>query len=312
MKNHLKKIVASVASFILSKVVVVLFFITLIIYGVIYYENSMVLRAKISTLGDASIIAKQYNLSVDDLEETAKIVSALPEVLSKDQVQCNSILERIYKGDSKYTIVLVADKNGNSYCSSSKTTGISIADRASFQKAVRTEQLAFGGFIIEKVTGLPSASYGYPFYDANHELLGVVGIGLNLDLIEKFAENLSSTKNNQVSIVDANNNILSEYPKGMSGSVGAKGNSDAFNLSFSNIGKAVKQKSNDGFSKIEAFEATSDGSAIIVVSSQVKSTFLFSRDLFKKLFSIILLVYFVVIVVAVLLKFRYKFRIKKR
>lgn len=312
MKERCKKIIISIVSVALSKIVILLFFIALIIYGAIYYQDHMINETKVSILNDANIIANQFDISIDNLEETAKIVSSLPEVRAKDKDNCNSILEQIYKDSPKYTIVLVADENGSSYCSSSKTAGVSIADRADFQKAVQTGRLAFGGFVIGKITGLPSASYGYPFYDENHQLIGVVGIGLSLNTIEKFTENIDSTKNNQVAIVDTNNILLSQYPKGSDSLTGTKWDDDIFTSSLSNMGKTVKLESQNGFSKVKAFAVTKDGGAIIIVSSPVETTLLFSRDLFLKLFSSILLLYFAVIIIAVLLKLQYKIRIKKQ
>ena len=310
MKKHFKDFIATIVSITLSKTLVVLFFLLVIFYGVAYYENLMVDRAKESTLRDANLIVNEYNNQIDHVGQIAKVVSALPEVQAKDSAKCNQILHEFYGNDPDLSVVLVADTNGDSFCTSSPTPGISIADRANFQNAIKNGKLSPGGFIIGKITGIPAASYGYPYYDANHQLLGVVGIGLKIDAIQSFAQTLDENMDTQVTMVDYNDTILTSYPQNSAGTVGTKWNSADFGQALSNTDKSVVINDGSQMKLVRSFNRTRLGGVVVIVSSPVKSFFLFAADLLLKFYGYIIAAYFAALILAYLAKITFKIKIK--
>jgi len=169
------------------------------------------------TKADALRIARLANLYqeqlVEDMYQTVLAVAQVAAVQKREAGPCNAFLASLTKKSNNFASFVVADPQGNLFCSSfPMTQTINVADRAWFQKTLQKRDFSASDYIlgrgIEKFL-LPTA---YPIYNAKNELLAVVSTGLDLSWLNKFAQRIELPPEATLTIVDDQGTLLARYP----------------------------------------------------------------------------------------------------
>jgi PAS domain S-box-containing protein len=126
---------------------------------------------------------------------------------------CHKVLADLLRGVPQYANVGVADQHGNTRCSGARLQARApIADAGYFQHALRTGRFALGDYQVDRLTGTPVVSGGYPLTDATGEVRGVVFAALRVDWLVQQAGPARLPAGSGLTVIDASGRILVRYP----------------------------------------------------------------------------------------------------
>jgi HD-GYP domain-containing protein (c-di-GMP phosphodiesterase class II) len=89
--------------------------------------------------------------------------------------------------------------------------GLSLADRAYFQRAVATRDFAAGDFIIGRISGKPSVDFAYPVL-LGGQLHSVVALGIDLTWLNGYLAQGSWPPGTTLTLLDQGGTIVASYP----------------------------------------------------------------------------------------------------
>ncbi|WP_432472796.1 adenylate/guanylate cyclase domain-containing protein [Amphritea sp. HPY] len=140
-------------------------------------------------------------------------LAQLPSVRSRDAAACSPLFTDLFKRYPFYTILGVADLDGNIFCSPFRSTRpVNIVDRAYFQGALNSRDFSIGDYAIGRRTGKASMHFGYPVLDRNDNVQGVVFVALDLMWFKELAARMHLAPGTTLTLFDRNGTILMRYP----------------------------------------------------------------------------------------------------
>jgi putative nucleotidyltransferase with HDIG domain len=135
------------------------------------------------------------------------------EILRSDAAACNALLHSLFAERPEYSVVGVADLQGNVRCASLPPSGpVNYADRDWFQKVVQTRRAAVGHFVIGRISGRPVLPLAYPLMDERERLVGVVFLGIDLQPASQMFATLDLPPGSTVTLLDPAGTVLARYP----------------------------------------------------------------------------------------------------
>jgi Cache domain len=159
-------------------------------------------------------LAQSQNAEIERIVEGARqflvALAQLPPVKAKDAAACNELLAQIRENYRAYRALIAADTDGNVFCSS-VGPGPSIADRAYFQRALRSGDLSIGEYVMGRGAAGASVHFSYPVYADGGPISGVIAAALDLDWLNaRLGEKLPIHA--LLEIADRNGTILVRLP----------------------------------------------------------------------------------------------------
>jgi PAS domain S-box-containing protein len=153
----------------------------------------------------------------DQFIETARYLLAaaaqMPEVRGRDASGCSARMAEMRRQFPTVSGIGAVGPDGVQFCSSSgKVAGISLADRAYFQQAVRNKTLAISGYIIGRMSGEPHLNFAYPAIDGAGEVRAVVVLAFSLDWLSASLSMTPLPGEATMSLVDGDGVLLARAP----------------------------------------------------------------------------------------------------
>lgn len=157
----------------------------------------------------ANLIASEQKNLVAGTQQLVGALAQLPEVKGHDPAGIDQFLADILKMNPQYLNIFIADLAGTMWASAAPMkTAFSILDRRYFYNAVATGQFSSGEYMIGRIFGRPTISFGYPYRNKRGEVAGVIAVTFNLDYIRKTLEQSRLLKGSSYLIIDRNGVIL--------------------------------------------------------------------------------------------------------
>lgn len=140
-------------------------------------------------------------------------ISQSPAAHADDAVSCTVAMVSQYRNNPKYTALGVARADGTLFClTTPQTTPANIADRAYFQRAVRTKSFSVGDYQIGRATGKQSVGLAVPLLDSSNNPQGVVLSPVDLDWLTQDLAALPMPAGAEFVLLDSNGNVLVHLP----------------------------------------------------------------------------------------------------
>jgi PAS domain S-box-containing protein len=156
----------------------------------------------------ASIAAEQQTL-VAGAQQLAITLSLLPDVRSRSQQAVTSILSELVKKNPLYSNIVMSDKAGLVWAQALPFKGqLSIVDRKHYQDVVRTGHFSAGEFAIGRATQKGIMTFGFPVKSASNELIGVIGMAIDLRHAQDVFDKVSLPPGASFGILDHRGIIL--------------------------------------------------------------------------------------------------------
>lgn len=165
-------------------------------------------RQEIRKLAD-EIASEQKNL-VAGAQQLASALALLPEVRSQNAAKLQPILSDILKLNPQYLNIFMVDRGGDMWVSAVPTKASrSVADRRHFLNARATGRFSSGEYIVGRLLGKPTLSFGYPYKDRNGGFAGEIVVNLDLEHFRKLLERSKLPPGSSYLIVDHRGMIIS-------------------------------------------------------------------------------------------------------
>ena len=198
------------AQLLLMAFVVALPAMGIIIYSGLEQRKEAINNARIETkkLAD-NIVFEQQNL-VAAAQQLVSALAQLPYVKSHDTSKVKAILADILRLNPQYLNIFIADRSGMMWVSAVPVkSSFSISDRRYFRNALSSGQFSSGEYIIGRIFGKPTISFGYPFKDQEGEFDGVIAVNFDLDYCRQLLERSKLPEGSSYVLIDHQGVILS-------------------------------------------------------------------------------------------------------
>ncbi|HTY66933.1 MAG TPA: ATP-binding protein [Alphaproteobacteria bacterium] len=185
--------------------------------GIQAYNEFDLRRSREADIRDRVVqITKQFGEEMGELREGARqlliAVAQLPQVTTKSADSCSMLLSSLKSVYANYSLLGAADAQGNVFCTSGKTSLMSVADQEFFQRAMAKDGLAVGLYWADPATGEKSIHFAHRFYDAAGKVAGIVFAGLDLEWLSEHLKERGLTPSQSILIADRKGNIIARLP----------------------------------------------------------------------------------------------------
>ena len=182
----------------------------IIIYSGLEQRKEAINNARIETKKLADNIASEQQNLVAAAQQLVSALAQMPHVKSHDTAKVQAILVDILRLNPQYLNIFIADRSGKMWVSAvpMKST-FSMSDRRYFRNARSSGQFSSGEYIIGRIFGRPTISFGYPFKDQKDEFGGVIAVNFDLDYCRQLLERSRLPEGSSYVLIDHKGVILS-------------------------------------------------------------------------------------------------------
>ncbi|GGO76020.1 hypothetical protein GCM10011348_02240 [Marinobacterium nitratireducens] len=167
------------------------------------------------------LTTSQYEHLIKGTRQLLTALAQLPWVRNQDADACSSLFGDLFKRYPYYTTLGVTNQEGYSFCSPLRATRpVNLADRPYIISAMQSRDFAIGDYAVGRRTGKASLHFGYPVFDPEGAVQGVVFAALDLKWLGELAAGLRLAPGTSFSIIDRNGVLLVRYPVSSQWSVG--------------------------------------------------------------------------------------------
>jgi PAS domain S-box-containing protein len=161
----------------------------------------------------ARLAAAQQDQFIESARYLLAAAAQMPEVQRLDGRACSTrMLELLAQFPTVAGLGAVAP-DGVQFCSSSgKPSGVSLADRPYFQRALHDKALGISGYIIGRLTGHPHLNFAYPAVDGGGQVKAVVILAFSLDRLSESLLLSPLATGATMSLVDGDGILLARAP----------------------------------------------------------------------------------------------------
>jgi len=141
-------------------------------------------------------------------------LSRLPQARGNDLAAFDTFFAGMLKIYADYNDFGLIETNGNLVSSSFGRNGqTNHADRAHFQRALKTQDFAIGDYQAGDGTAKPSLPFGHPVFDQNGRMVRVLYAALDLGVLNNVVAKASLPEGGVIRIFDRKGHILACYPE---------------------------------------------------------------------------------------------------
>ena len=188
--------------------------------GIQAYNEYDLRRSREADIRDRVVqITKQFGEEMGELREGARqfliAMAQLPPVKAKDAGLCSALFASLKSAYANYNLLGAADAQGHVFCTSGKTSLMSVADQSFFRRAMRAKSeasLAVGTYYADPATGDKAIHFAHTFRDDNGEVAGIVFAGLDLGWLSDHLKERGLTPTQSILIADRLGNIIARLP----------------------------------------------------------------------------------------------------
>lgn len=242
----------------------------ILIYNEVWYRAQRDTEIHDQALQASRQVASEVDRIFEGVKSLIIATSVVPSVTGDDTTRCNSVLTEIVGSVESVATISMVDTNGIVLCSSTPNrNGASIADRAYFQQALKSDDFVIGGYIKGRVSGtdvLPVAKA----VKRGGQLRGVLVSGLNLAWFQARMQERGTLADGFVSISDADGIVVARTPS-IANTLGTKISQEYMHLLHEPKPGTLVATSRDGVSRVIGYQPVSSDSPLYIAAG-------FSRD----------------------------------
>jgi PAS domain S-box-containing protein len=161
----------------------------------------------------AKLAAAEQQQIVQGIRQVLIALSELPAIKARDSQACNAYLTAMKQRFPAFITLIVADSNGRNFCdASSFHRPISIAARAYFANALKTDGFTVGEFSKGLSSGRNVIQFALPFHGDDGGLGGVIVASLSLDWLANYIAQKGAPAGAALGVTDRNGTYLARYP----------------------------------------------------------------------------------------------------
>jgi two-component sensor histidine kinase len=237
----------------------------MLIYNEVWYRAQRDAEIHDQALQASKQVASEVDRVFEAIKSLIAATSIIPTVTGEDTTRCNSVLSEIAGAVESVATISMVDTNGIVVCSSlPDRNGASIADRAYFQQALKSDDFVIGGHIKGRVSGsdvLPVAKA----VKRGGQLRGVLVSGLKLSWFQARMEERGTLAEGFVSIADADGVVVARTPP-IANVLGTKISQEFMHLLHEPRPGTLEATSRDGVSRVIGYQPVSHDSPLYIAA----------------------------------------------
>lgn len=235
----------------------------MLIYNEVWYRAQRNAEIHSQALQDSRQVASEVDRIFEGVRSLLIATSAIPSVTGDETTRCNSVLAEIANAVQSVASISMVGADGIVLCSSvPQRNGISVADRAYFHEALRSDQFIIGGYTKGRLTGsdvLPMAKS----VRRDGKLRGILVMGLKLGWLQARIQERGMLSDRIVTIVDRDGFVLVRAPP-LPNVIGTKIAPDFMHLLHAPRPGTLEAKSRDGIQRIIGYQPVSADSPLYI------------------------------------------------
>ena len=218
---------------------------------------------------------------ITQAHQVLSAVAASPVVLHGSSAEVSEYLARVAEQHQVFSSLLVTDRVGRVRVSGEPLTDHpDLSDRDFWKQVQGTHAFSVGSFSIGRVTGMSILPVAEPILNDDSELLGIVGTGVELALLESFVEAVSLPEGAGFCVVDRNGVVLSHHPGPEEWAGKALGDLELAGLMLSGSRGVSEVPGPDGVTRLYAYAPVkgSEGAAFVAAGIPRSTTYAFVSE----------------------------------
>ncbi len=141
------------------------------------------------------------------------LLTEIPEVRQSRAQSCSALFSDLVQDNPEMLNLGLTDPEGNIICSGRPTRqDTNLAERPSFQAALKTRQVVVGDYQLNPATDKPSLGLARSLWSPAGELQGVLFVSLDLGWVQKFMSSAPLPEKGVVNVVNDQGVILTRWP----------------------------------------------------------------------------------------------------
>ncbi|HEY0833770.1 MAG TPA: ATP-binding protein [Azospirillum sp.] len=167
-----------------------------------------------TTSRHVELMADELARIIDGGRQLVVALSQVPAMRRLDPSRCHDLVARLKIQFPQYALIDAMDATGQGMCAGEPGKRNNVADRAWFQRAVRTNGFAVGDYAFGKQSRRHSLHMAHPLHDDAGRLVGVIGAALDLDWLSGYMAAKPLPPGMALLIADRNGTVLAGQPEG--------------------------------------------------------------------------------------------------
>ncbi|MBI4289132.1 MAG: HAMP domain-containing protein [Chloroflexi bacterium] len=170
--------------------------------------------AETEVLGVAQLTAKSYQELLATAGQLLATLSQVPAVKEIHPAESQVLFADLMQQSPAYANIGQSDARGDVIAAGiPPQTPLNVADRAWFQRAVRTRGVTVGDYIVGRISGKPVVTIAYPLVDSLGAVRSVLFVGLDLQWLEKFLSVPQMPPGSVLFVIDGAGTVLTRHPE---------------------------------------------------------------------------------------------------
>ena len=184
----------------------------------VHYANLEDERAEVAAAGSriAASRALEFGEKIEDMRALLAIVAGFPTVREDPRLpRCSAILADMKRELPHVANLGVATPDARVVCSAAPfdpARPADVADRLWFRRALEKRGFAIGDYLVGRLTGLHSLTFGLPVIGARGDIAGVAFVALDLSWLSRFVADLPLPQGAALTVLDERGRILARHP----------------------------------------------------------------------------------------------------
>lgn len=180
-----------------------------ILYSGVERRNEDIEEAHEGIVNLTNTIATAQKNLVAGAQQLTGVLAQLPDVKSHNSAKTDRFLADILKMNPQYLNIFIADAAGTMWASAlPMKTHFSVADRRYFKNSLATGRFSSGGYMVGRMLGKPTMSFGYPYTNERGVVAGIIAVNFDLDYCRGLLEQSKLPAGSSYLLIDHKGVIL--------------------------------------------------------------------------------------------------------
>jgi diguanylate cyclase (GGDEF)-like protein len=186
----------------------------IMVYSALDQRGQEAREAQAEAMRLARMVVLEYQEYMHATRQLLPLLAQLPSVRTPvDKHACHGTLASLRESYPYYGNLGVAGLDGEVWCSGLPLeVPVRIDDRRYFRSAIEIRGFSVGEYQIGRITGVSGINFGYPIFDAQGEVEGVVFAALKLAWLAQRMKEVSLPEGTVITILDRSGRILVRQP----------------------------------------------------------------------------------------------------
>ncbi len=203
-------------------------------------------------------------------EITLRTMALANDMSTLDSKECSGLASRLQSVRTDLANLGAADPDGMVFCSAVPSSGkpVDVSDRDWFRESLSSSGISQGQFLVGRISGKPSVSFGYPMRDATNRLRAVLYASTSNSWFDRFTAISNLPKGWTSQLMTRDGQVISRYPEPdrWQGKALSEASQERLNEALNGARQSVTMTDMDGVNRLFVLTPLKIGSGDLIAS----------------------------------------------